>query len=374
MKSLDEFRQFYDEELQDNIEKLRQDSPELFTKPKLKDFFKIDLSSLIVAAIIFVIFCSPILIVLWISNGSFPFFWMVIAGLVCHIISRAIAESNFREQAQFKNAFKQQIVGSIVRFLGDHFNYDPTGGFNKEQIDDSLILPRKAKGVYSEDYISGKVENTDVAFCEIIASASTVDKREISRTSKEQKGVQKMSTSMLIKLKHEVNDFFQGIYFVADFHKSFQAKILVRPTEFTWNDHHDEETTEPYKANGRLDDNFKQVHLEDPVLESAYNIYGTDQQQARYILSTTMMERIKQFSNRTDKKLFFCFKNSKMHLTIPYERDLFDPDIVKESFRQKPDLDNILNREEIFTYFKDINFLLAIVEEFNLNTRIWSKT
>ena len=63
-----------------------------------------------------------------------------------------------------------------------------------------------------------------------------------------------------------------------------------------------------------------------------------------------------------------------MHLTIPYKKDLFDPDILSESLRQEPDLSNILNKEEIFTYFQDINFLLGIVEDFNLNTRIWSKT
>lgn len=373
MKSLDEFKQFYNDELQDNVEKLRKDAPELFTKPKINDFFKIDLTGLIVAAIIFVIFCFPILVVQWISHGSFPFVWTVAGILVCHIISRGLLVNNFQERVQFKNTIKQQLVSSIVRFLGDHFNYNPTAGSNKEQINDSLILPRKANGVYSEDYISGKVKNTDIALCEITASASTVDDWDTYQTSNEQKGIQKISDSMFSKSKHERDEFFRGIYFVADFHKSFQAKILVRPSEFTWTDHHNEETTEPYKSNGRLDEKFEQVHLEDPVLESAYDFYSTDQQQARYVLSTTMMERIKQFSIRTDKKLFFCFKNSKMHLAIPNKRDLFDPDIAKENRRQKPDLDNILNREEIFTYFKDITFLIGIVEDFNLNTRIWSK-
>ncbi len=374
MKSLDEFKQFYREELQENVKKLRKDNPNIFTRLEIKDFLKIDLSTLIIAAILFMIFGIPIVGLLWISKGSFPFFWTIIGVLTSHIVSRGILQNNFQEKAQFKTAFKQQIMGSIIRFLGNQFSYNPTEGLAKEKLNDSFILPRKAKGVKSEDYVSGTVGDTDISFCEIIASASMVEERKVYQISNEQKGFQKMSRSMLAKMRHEISEFYRGIYFVADFHKSFQANVLIRPTEFTWNDHHNEETAEPYKVNKRLDDSFEQVHLEDPVLESTYNFYSTDQQEARYILSTTMMERIKQFSNRTNKKLFFCFKNSSMHLTIPYKKDLFDPDILSESLRQEPDLSNILNNEEIFTYFQDINFLLGIVEDFNLNTRIWSKT
>lgn len=373
MKSLDEFKQFYEEELQKNVEKLRKDIPNLFTRPKLKDFLKIDLSSLIVAGIIFMIFGIPVLAVMWISQGIFPFFWTIIAVFTSHIVSRGIVENDFQEKAQFKHAFKEQVMTSIVSFLGDKFSYNPTEGVDKEKLNDNLILPREAKGVKSEDFVSGTVGNTDIAFCEIIVSASTVSEINIPQTSKEKNGVQNMSRSMLAKMQHEMSEFFRGIYFVADFQKSFQANVFIRPTEFIWNDQ-DEDTAEPYQVNGRLDDSFEQVHLEDPVLESTYNFYGTDQQQARYILSTTMMERIKKFSNRMNKKLFFCFRNSKMHLAIPNKKDLFDPNIFRENLRRESDLNNILNKEEIFTYFQDIKFLVGIVEDFNLNTRIWSKT
>jgi hypothetical protein len=176
----------------------------------------------------------------------------------------------------------------------------------------------------------------------------------------------------------EKEGFFRGLYFVADFHKHFRGHTVVRPTDGDADP--DERLT---TRDGVSIERLEQVHLEDPELESLYNVYGTDQQQARYILSTSMMERVKDFRKRTGKTVSLAFYKSNMHVAVPYEHsflEVSDAPSMEEfttSARGTKDLDlleNVVDREQVFSYFKDLRFILGIVEAFNLNKRIWLKT
>ena len=106
------------------------------------------------------------------------------------------------------------------------------------------------------------------------------------------------------------------------------------------------------------------MKLESPEFEKEFAVYSNDQVGARYILSNNMMERLVEFKNKTNEKVYLSFVDSKVYVAISIEKDLFEPP------RFKPVNDISLVQE----FFDDMNLAIGIVDDLNLNTRIWSKT
>ena len=105
------------------------------------------------------------------------------------------------------------------------------------------------------------------------------------------------------------------------------------------------------------------VKLEDPEFEKHFVVYSKDQIEARYILSTSLMRRIVDFKKKTKKDIHLSFVGSKVYVAISYVRDLFEPRVFQ----------TLLSFEPIQQYFEDLSLAIGIVDDLNLNTRIWTK-
>ena len=93
-------------------------------------------------------------------------------------------------------------------------------------------------------------------------------------------------------------------------------------------------------------------------------VYGDDQVESRYILTPSLMRRIVDFKTQTGHILHLSFRHNNVYVAISAARDMFEPRIFR----------TILNRELIDGYLADMTMAVGIVEELNLNTRIWTKT
>lgn len=69
------------------------------------------------------------------------------------------------------------------------------------------------------------------------------------------------------------------------------------------------------------------------------------------------------FKKKTGKKISLSFVGSKIFIAIPYAENLFEPRLFR----------TIMDFEPIKKYFDDLQLALGVVEDLNLNTRIWSK-
>lgn len=125
------------------------------------------------------------------------------------------------------------------------------------------------------------------------------------------------------------------------------------------------------------------VKLEDPEFEKYFVVHSNDQVEARYILSTSLMERMVNFREKAGLggAFYASFVNSKIYIAFPLEgkmiRRIFNktPGEFSE-FRGffEPDLSRpIADFETIREYYEDLRLMIGIVEELNLNTRIWGK-
>jgi hypothetical protein len=75
------------------------------------------------------------------------------------------------------------------------------------------------------------------------------------------------------------------------------------------------------------------------------------------------MRRILDFKNKAGKKVYLSFTNSKLFVAVPVNRNLFEA----------PFFSSMIDFELIAEYYRYIELMVGIVEELDLNTRIWTK-
>lgn len=67
----------------------------------------------------------------------------------------------------------------------------------------------------------------------------------------------------------------------------------------------------------------QEIYLEDPRFTDNFIVYGTDQVEARYVLSTALMERVLELKEKFDRPIFLSFQNKQMYLAVKNENGLF---------------------------------------------------
>ena len=116
---------------------------------------------------------------------------------------------------------------------------------------------------------------------------------------------------------------FRGVFLAAKINKNFKSETLIQM----------DTGSNPKKVGQKV-----QVKLEDIEFEKLFEVYSTDQIDARYILTTAFMERLKDFvtqkrypievlfSKRTymEENVFFFFDTRRDHFEINIKRSLMD--------------------------------------------------
>ena len=232
--------------------------------------------------------------------------------------------------------FKTKIIHRIVEFINPGLKYEKQNYISRSGFSNCGIFKQRPDRYSGDDHVAGTLDKTQIEFSEIHAEYETRDN----------KGNRHYTT------------IFKGLFFVADFNKNFSGKTLILPDTAerlfgqlgsmlqSWN-----------KGRGEL------VKLEDPEFEKLFVVYGDDQVEARYILSTSLMKRIVDFKKKSKKPIYFSFTGSKIFIAISYSKNLFEPRVFK----------TLLDFTPIQEYYEDLQLATGIVEDLNLNLRIWNK-
>ena len=97
--------------------------------------------------------------------------------------------------------------------------------------------------------------------------------------------------------------------------------------------------------------------------EKVFDVFSTNQIEARYLITPSMMERMLKLDSNFKKGITISFRNSTILVAIPDSKNRFEADVWSS-----------LNDMSILkSDFAVLQSLLEIVDELNLNTRIWSK-
>ncbi len=80
------------------------------------------------------------------------------------------------------------------------------------------------------------------------------------------------------------------------------------------------------KLNRYFSSSFKEeekIELEDPRFTDQFIVYGTDQVEARYVLSTALMERIVALKEKFNQSILLSFQDKQMYLAVENKHGLF---------------------------------------------------
>jgi len=240
----------------------------------------------------------------------------------------------------FASAFKARVIGPVVSAFNPTFRYAPADGISREAFRAAGIFQHRIDRYRCEDLVQGRVGQTAVRFSEVHAEYKT--------ESRDSKG----------RRHTHWHTIFRGLFFVGDFNKHFAGATYVLPDTAQRLFGSFGQTLQSWGAShGEL------VKLEDPEFEQAFAVFSTDQVEARYILSPSLMRRLLDFRNRSGASVYFAFVSSSVVVALSLSRDLFEPSLSR----------SLLDPELLRQYWEDLELASGLVEELDLNTRIWTK-
>ena len=239
----------------------------------------------------------------------------------------------------YYSAFKQQVIRQIIHFIDDTLTYSASDCISRDRFEECGIFRTYIDRYRGDDLVTGKIGSTDMKFSEVHAEYKT--------TTTDSKG----------RTQTHWHTIFKGLLFSADFNKHFSVSTYVL-------------TDRAEKLFGSFGTKFQKfsghgdlVKLEDPEFEKSFVVYSSDQTEARYILSTSLMKRILDYKIKSKKNIQLSFVSSRLFVAVPYGKDLFEPKLFGE----------ITDFESVEEYYNDLKLVLALIEDLNLNTRIWTK-
>lgn len=251
---------------------------------------------------------------------------------------------NYVITKEYRLLVKEVLLKEIIKSFNDTFEYYPTKAISDKRFYD-MQLYSNSYGFSSykgEDYIVGKVGATTVEMCEFsIGNVSGLFM--IADFNKQFKGTTKVLVKITKEYKIDASEILDG-----------QIGINIE------GNYSDFIKKRNYYNQVKLED----VQLEDPVFTNAFDVYSSDQIEARYILSNSLMERILAFKSKYNYDMNFVFHDSKLYFTINWGANMIEPYNITISVHERK-MDLIKNTHD------ELSHCISLIDALNMNSAIW---
>ncbi|MEA3521814.1 MAG: DUF3137 domain-containing protein [Campylobacterota bacterium] len=266
-------------------------------------------------------------------NNSFhnSHFFIAVLGVA---ISTFIYKLSIKDYA---TNFKFRIIAPLIKAIDEKLDYRAASHVSINTFRRSKLFKREAERFGGNDLVKGSIEGISLQFSDIHAQYKATKSKE----------------------SNDWRTLFQGLFIVADFNKHFHATTLVLPDRA--------EKTLGALIGGWVQSNNTQhgqlMKMDNIEFEKHFVVYGGDPIEARYILTPSMMQRIVDFKHRSKQDLYISFTSDKIHIAIAYNKDLFEPTVFS----------SLLDYKSAMEYIKTLHLAVGIVQELQLNQKLWSK-
>ena len=234
----------------------------------------------------------------------------------------------------YRRKFKRNIFRKLILRIDPTLYYSPTGMIPRTLFELSGLFGREIDRYGGNDLIKGKIGETPIEFSDL----------KVEKETRDSKG------------RKHTETIFSGTFIVTEFHKHFQQRVRVYP-----------DVAEKYlgvfggwlqsMANGKL------VRMDSPGFEKEFKVVADDPVEAHYLLTPNIMEKLVALKKRANAPIYLSFNLNKLFIAIENGGEWFEPTLFK----------SLLSIDIFKSYIENLNLILGIVEELNLNRRIWSK-
>ena len=320
MKSVSELTDYYYENLYPTLEELE------IQRKNLRDrIIVVGVIYTIVSVLIFFSFNS----IESISGDFLAFFFFAYVG-IASLIYKLLTKN-------YTTDFKDKIIEPLIHAIDKKLSYFSSSHVSLQTFEKSKLFTASVDKYSGNDFVKGRVDGVDIEFSDVHAQ----------ERHKNSKGIDSWST------------IFEGLFILSEFHKTFHGETVVLPDS----------------AQNRFGDlignwlqsyNFSRdelVKMDDPDFEKEFVVYSTDQIEARYILSHSLMKKLLALKKRSKHPVYISFIGVHIHIAIKYEKDLFEPSIFNSLIKYRVAME----------YIETLHLSLGIVQELKLNQKLWSK-
>jgi hypothetical protein len=225
--------------------------------------------------------------------------------------------------SKYDSEVKTQTMHLFIRFF-EGFSYARGRGLNQKELVDSHIFPPYDRES-ADDCFSGTYDGVGVRVCE----------ETLKQVRHSSKGTRTYTV-------------FQGIGIELDMNKSFSGQTVVLKDLGIFN--------RLKRIRG-----MENVKLEDVVFEKEFEVYATDQIEARYLLTTAFMERLLKLKELyKGNKIQASFFGNKILIAVQTNQNMFEP---CSFFKTN------LKRQKVDVVFNQIMTVLSIVHVLKLNDK-----
>lgn len=190
---------------------------------------------------------------------------------------------------RYKSDVKQQVFPKIFKYFGNDYIFSPTHHMSFSVLKRSKLLPNY-DDAHFDDYVRGSHKGVEIVINELTL---TKEVRRDKRT--------------------ETETVFKGVMVQLGSHKAFKGHTLV------------------VKNRGGfinfLSSSFKgleRVKLEDPRFEKQFDVFSTDQIEARYLLTVGFMERLQELAAMFSGKIQCAFYGDKLLIMLASRDNRFE--------------------------------------------------
>lgn len=261
------------------------------------------------------------------NSFVFPFIALFIGIIITYIIAS-------KPTRKFILSFKETYVLKSLKSVFTELTYEPEKGISESIISNTGMMYMGDR-YSSNDFVSGKYKNINV----IQADVHIEEEHE----STDSDGT---TTTTWVTI-------FKGRWMIFDFNKIFKANVQVSQKGF---------------GNSKISNwgekiKYKKVMMEDQAFNNTFRTYAQNEHDAFYILTPSLMEKIKRLTGNISGKLLFCFIDNKLHIGIQNNKDSFEHSIFSK-----------INEEKVINDIsKDIKLITDFVDELSLDNDLFRR-
>ncbi|WP_076413287.1 DUF3137 domain-containing protein [Shewanella sp. UCD-KL12] len=194
-----------------------------------------------------------------------------------------------RPVKRYQSDVKARVFPKIFSYFGSDFIFSSSHSMSLPELKRSKLLPYYDNARF-EDYVQGTHKGVEIAINEL----------ELTKKVKRDKRTENVTT-------------FKGVMVQLSSHKKFSGHTVV------------------VRSRGGLvnflSDSFKRlsrVKLEDPIFEKQFDVFSSDQVEARYLLTVSFMERLQELASCFTGKIQCAFYEDKLLIMLASRENRFE--------------------------------------------------
>lgn len=259
-------------------------------------------------------------------------------------ISMVIVTAAYKYKKSFEKEVKKGVINSFLSFFGD-FHWSMDEHIPEEDIEYSKLITKFTR-LESDDYFEGVHDGVKI-------------------TISEMKLINKDNFGTVVDTLHDPSEFyenkrdneitvFRGLFIKLSLNKLLNSHtIIIENTSAV---------DKFFSALSKERSGMEKVELEDVEFNKQFSVFSEDQTEARYILTTTFMERFKHLKDIFQtNNIKASFQTNAVLIAIESYKDLF---VLGDVTRP------VTDTQQVQTLFEEFAAVLSLIEVLKLNMKL----